>query len=90
MLVNYYKKLSRGEDKWSSNEDGELVPGGLSSGPSLLCTISVTGRLERGRSLNMPESPSGLSSDLLTSKSAHTLEEMLLSCSLFLDRRKQK
>lgn len=33
MLVNYYEKLSRDEDKWSSNEDRGSVPGGFSSGP---------------------------------------------------------
>lgn len=54
---------------------------------SLLCPVCVTGRLERGRSLNMPESCSRSSTDLLTSKSAHALEE--LCCSLFSDRRKQ-
>lgn len=33
VLVNYYEKLSRDEDKCSSNKDGEPVPGGLGSGP---------------------------------------------------------
>lgn len=56
---------------------------------ALLGTICVTGRTQTCRSWKVPESRSRSSSDLLTSKSAHTLGEMLLACSLLLDWRKQ-
>lgn len=68
-------------------EDPSLVA--LVQDLALPCTICVTGRLERGRSLHVPESLSRSYSDLLTAKSAHTLGEMLLPCSPFLGRRKQ-